>query len=290
MCLIAFAIDTDPHCPLLIAANRDEALDRPTAPLHRWTLPDGQTVLGGRDLRDGGTWLGVTPAGRVAMLTNVREASAAKGERSRGELVTGWLMSEMGWEAFGQTLNPQAYGGFNLVVGDFSRGAWASLSNRDPQRPHHDVERRLHTKPLAAGVYGLSNAALDTPWPKTRHLKSALVDSLAHQGSTVPPDEVELDTLVRALGQTQPAETDRLPQTGVPEGIERALSSAFVRLPLNHYGTRSSLVLRVSPQVEGESWCVRLDEWTHDHSAWSGDTPEAVPFLPQNRRTEAFTW
>jgi hypothetical protein len=91
MCLIAFAIDAAPDCPLLIAANRDEFFDRPTAALHRWA-EDGQAgIWAGRDLRDGGTWLGVSESGRVAMLTNVRSTRAGPGARSRGELATGWL-------------------------------------------------------------------------------------------------------------------------------------------------------------------------------------------------------
>ena len=99
MCLIAFAIDASPACPLLIAANRDEFLDRPTAPLHRWTLPEGASVVAGRDLRDGGTWLGVSETGRVAMLTNVRSVQAGPGQRSRGELATRWLDGGLSWEA-----------------------------------------------------------------------------------------------------------------------------------------------------------------------------------------------
>jgi hypothetical protein len=80
MCLIAFAIDTDPALPLLLAANRDEFFERPTEPMHRWSLPDGTAVVAGRDLRDGGTWLGVSEAGRVAMLTNVRSAHPGPGD------------------------------------------------------------------------------------------------------------------------------------------------------------------------------------------------------------------
>jgi uncharacterized protein with NRDE domain len=94
MCLIAFAVGMRPDLPLLLAANRDEFFDRPTAPWHRWNLPDGGEALGGRDLRGGGTWLGVSLAGRVAMLTNVRSPQAASGLRSRGELVTRWLAGE----------------------------------------------------------------------------------------------------------------------------------------------------------------------------------------------------
>src|SRR5690606_41054532 len=97
MCLIAFAIEPGPTCALLLASNRDEAMDRPTAPLHRWALPNGMDVIGGRDLRDGGTWLGVNAAGRVAMITNVREAQPEPASRSRGELANLWLAGEMGW-------------------------------------------------------------------------------------------------------------------------------------------------------------------------------------------------
>lgn len=290
MCLIAFAIHADPACPLLIAANRDEALDRPTAPLHRWTLPDGQEVVGGRDLRDGGTWLGVTPAGRVAMLTNVREGVPVKGERSRGELVTRWLMGDIGWDTFGQGLEPHAYGGFNLVVGDFSQGFWACISNRDPQRPHHDSERRLHAQPLGSGVYGLSNAALDTPWPKTQRLKAALARSLAELNAPGRQEDGGLETLTQALGQALPAETGELPQTGVPDAIEQALSSAFVRLPQGQYGTRSSLVMRVSAMGVDEGWQVRLDEWTHEHGSSMASTSEPASFLARNRRSETLRW
>uniref|UniRef100_UPI003561741F NRDE family protein n=1 Tax=Hydrogenophaga sp. TaxID=1904254 RepID=UPI003561741F len=180
MCLIAFAINADPHCPLLIAANRDEAWDRPSAALARWALPNGQAVIAGRDLRDGGTWLGLTPSGRVAMLTNVRDAQPAKAPRSRGELVTRWLQGDADWADFSGALLAQDYGGFNLVVGDFTQGFWACVSNRHPKHPHRaESTPRLHTLPLGAGVYGLSNAALDTPWPKTLALKSALASRVA---------------------------------------------------------------------------------------------------------------
>ena len=129
MCLIAFALHADPVCPLLIAANRDEFLDRPTEGLHRWALADGTHIVAGRDLRDGGTWLGLSPNGRVAMLTNVRQQQAGPGSRSRGELVTRWLQGHADDEQLAAAIDPAAYGGFNLVVGDFHRQRWSWLSN-----------------------------------------------------------------------------------------------------------------------------------------------------------------
>ena len=181
MCLIAFAIGTDPAQPLLLAANRDEFFERPTEPLHRWALPDGTGVVAGRDLRDGGTWLGMSEAGRVAMLTNVRSANPGPGRRSRGELTTRWLQSGNSWDALLSGVTAADYGGFNLVVGDLASGFWAWVSNRDPAQPHEEQTDRLHHRRLAPGVYGLSNAALDTPWPKTLRLKQAL-DRASRQG------------------------------------------------------------------------------------------------------------
>lgn len=273
MCLIAFAIDADPGCPLLIAGNRDEFLDRPTAPLHRWALPGGTEVVAGRDLRDGGTWLGVSASGRVAMLTNVRDAQPGPGRRSRGELPTRWLQGDLDWPAMVDTLDPAAYGGFNLVIGDMRARLWAWLGNRDPEHPHEAARPQLHTRRLAAGVYGLSNASLDTPWPKTVQLRQAVQAALQpaarrdDSGAWLPP-------LSRALGNGQPVAEQDLPSTGVPRELERSLSSAFVHMPERQYGTRSSLLLRATPAAggpeegaaSGAAWSVDVHEWTHHTS------------------------
>lgn len=264
MCLIAFALHADPGCPLLIAANRDEFMNRPTAALHRWTLDDGTEVVSGRDLRDGGTWLALSPQGRVAMLTNVRQSLAGPGSRSRGELVTRWLQSDGNEDRFAHTIDPAAYGGFNLIVGDFHRSQWSWLSNRDPQAPHEPRTPTLHQKPLGAGVYGLSNASLDTPWPKTLRLKQAVNESLEGlRDRDVCGDW--MTPLTRALVDTGPADVPALPHTGVPDDMERSLYSPFVRMPDRAYGTRSSLVVSTRPRAAG--WTVNMDEWTHDSSA-----------------------
>ncbi|MDQ3060701.1 MAG: NRDE family protein [Pseudomonadota bacterium] len=117
MCLIAFAIGVSQRWPLVIAANRDEYLDRPTLALSRWRTASGQEIVSGRDLRAGGTWLGMTPGGRVAFLTNVRGPAAQAAPRSRGELVTRWLETTQDAEGFVSTLAQTGalYGGFNLV-------------------------------------------------------------------------------------------------------------------------------------------------------------------------------
>jgi uncharacterized protein with NRDE domain len=275
MCLIAFAIDAAPGTPLLVAANRDEHFARPTAPLQRWRLEGGADVVAGRDLREGGTWMGLTPGGRVAWLTNVRQPGLERGERSRGELVSRWLASHADAEGFAEGLEAARYSGFNLVVGDLRRGHWHWLSNRDPAQPHSPVPDgqpvRLHLAPLAPGVHTLSNATLDTPWPKARRLAGALRQALAE-----PPMGDAL--LADALTDTRLADDAELPQSGVPLAIERALSSPFVRMPERGYGTRSSTVLRWHAQG-----VLQVDEWTH------GPGTDRPTFAAGQHRREVFT-
>lgn len=297
MCLIAFALDVHPACPLLIAGNRDEFLDRPTAPLHRWTASAGREVVAGRDLRDGGTWLGVGTGGRVAMLTNVREAQPGSGRRSRGELPTRWLSGDMGWQDLAETLDPAAYGGFNLVVGDAQAGSWAWIGNRDPAQPHAAGSPRLHARALPPGVYGLSNATLDTPWPKTTQLKQAVAES-ARLAAQHPNATHWIEPLSRTLSNQSPADEQDLPTTGAPLHWERALSSPFVRMPGQRYGTRSSLVLRAAPAPCGHEragagasrWVVNLHEWTHTHEEAGSEDGHATGWTLSAARHETLQW
>ncbi|MDP1740069.1 MAG: NRDE family protein [Polaromonas sp.] len=252
MCLIAFAIGASPRWPLVVAANRDEFLDRPTLPLARWRTDAGTEIISGRDLRAGGTWLGLTPHGRLAMLTNVRGPASLTGDKSRGELVTRWLDSDVHAAGFMAQIDAEAYGGFNLVLGDFKSGAWHWLSNK----PGPGLESRA----LRPGIYGLSNGALDTPWPKTLGLKKALHSALA-----APSEETLEGELMAALRDRRRASRDDLPSTGVPLALEEALSSAFVDFPEHGYGTRCSTVLVASAAAKG--WDLMVQEYSHAHCA-----------------------
>lgn len=277
MCLIAFALHASARRPLVIAANRDEFFNRPTVPLGRWQTGTGQTLISGRDLRAGGTWLGLTPGGRCAMLTNVRQAQPTLAARSRGELVLSWLENEMDADEFMAQTDSAAYGGFNLVLGDFQRDRWTWLSNRDggagadtecevmgaasPRVVQGFSAVGWHWQDLAPGVYGLSNAGLDTPWPKTLALKAALTDALQ------TPDAATLESaLWGALASRHRANAENLPDTGVALDIEQSLSSAFVEAPERGYGTRCSTLLVASAAdtlPHARSWTLRFQEKTH---------------------------
>ncbi|WP_411879849.1 NRDE family protein [Polaromonas sp. YR568] len=263
MCLVAFAIGASTRRPLVIAANRDEFLERPTLPLARWKTASGQEILSGRDLRAGGTWLGITPGGRVAFLTNVRQATSEAAPRSRGELVTRWLTSDADAAGFvaGLEENGAAFGGFNLVLGDLRQKAWTWVTNKYAGAPV------LHAQALAPGLYGLSNAGLDTPWPKTVELKRVLSAAL-QSGDGAAGDESLQALLWTALGNRQRALPADLPHTGVPADLEEALSSAFVEVPGRAYGTRCSTVLLAT--ASGRDWDIRLEERTHGRGAIAG--------------------
>ena len=239
MCLIAFAINASPRWPLVIASNRDEFLDRPTRPLARWKTASGQEIISGRDERAGGTWLGVTLNGRVAFLTNVHEPKCGSALSSRGELVTRWLEGNGTVDKFSAVLqnSDATYSGFNLVLGDLQRNAWTWLTNRSTA-----TNSGWQAQALLPGVYGLSNAALDTPWPKTVELKRVLSSALLQSE--------ESDSLYGPLwlalakrAQMPPAKSSKI---GIFHAMEPAATSAFVDIPEHAYGTRSSTVLVVS--------------------------------------------
>jgi uncharacterized protein with NRDE domain len=235
MCLIALAIDQSRRFPLVVAANRDEFFNRPAARLAWWT-PDagGPAILGGRDLEAGGTWLGLNAQGRLAMLTNVRDPSRIDPEApSRGQIVPQWLSGTEPTDRFWMRTAMSGYNGFNLIAADFKRGEcfWASSHSAHPVR-------------LDRGTYGVSNASLDTPWPKTRTLKQRLRLALDEADSL----EALAGHLFSALGDRQTAADADLPATGVPIELERALSAAFIRTPERQYGTRCS-TLMISQRV-----------------------------------------
>jgi uncharacterized protein with NRDE domain len=274
MCLAAFAIHASARWPLVIASNRDEFYDRPAVPMARWQTANGHSIISGRDLRGGGTWLGTTPGGRIALLTNVRdvqEASAAPPPRTRGELVTAWLEGAMDADRFMAQTDCMRYGGFNMVLGDLQSDRWSWVSNRavDVAGPAKDRPHRLGwcSKPLAPGIHGLSNAALDTPWPKTVALKTALRRALECA------DEASLEAdLWAALASRQQAPDGDLPDTGLPLSLENSLSSAFIDEPArgaSGYGTRCSTLLgaSVADDLLPGSWAVRIKEKTHDDGA-----------------------
>ena len=225
MCLLLVAHDCHPGYRLIVAANRDEYHTRPTAPAEHWH--DHPEILAGRDLESGGTWFGVHESGRFAAVTNVRSGGAVRsGARSRGLIVTDFLQSDIETPDFTASLALQGvdYNGFNLIAKDGDHLCWYS---NQAEQPHA----------LDAGVYTLSNAQLDTRWPKTERLRKSFAAVAQTSDGDLIPEILDL------LRDARPAPDDDLPDTGVSHAMESALSSIFIEGA--HYGTRCSTVLTI---------------------------------------------
>lgn len=225
MCLLVFAWKTHPDYPFVFAGNRDELHARPARPAGFWE--DAPQVLGGRDLEAGGSWLGVSVSGRFAVVTNYREGPAPqKGPRSRGELTAQFLRSDTPPELYIREVAQRAreYGAFSLITGD--PGTLWYFSNRADTPPRE----------IPAGLHGLSNHLLDTPWPKVIRSMTILEALLVRANPAGA-------ALFGLLADRTPAPAETLPDTGIGAERERLLSSPFVLHPV--YGTRCSSVIRM---------------------------------------------
>jgi len=249
MCLLTFS--WQPQQQLVVAANRDEFFKRPTQPMAEW--PEFPGLFAGKDLDQGGTWMGVTRNKRFAALTNIRApGNDPENPKSRGHLVLDFLTSDSSAADYIQSLANTAaeYGLFNLLCSDGEQLWYAN------NHPH------FHSKKLEAGLYGLSNAHLDTPWPKTQLAKQQLQQWLNEDHGEVMPSQL--------LRRREPFPDDQLPDTGVPAIWEKLLSSQFIHSPA--YGTRCSTAV-----------CVTQDEINMEEISWDQSGHAAHEFRHQIR-------
>jgi uncharacterized protein with NRDE domain len=241
MCLVLLAKNAHPIFKLVVAANRDELYDRPSAPAGFWEdFPD---LLAGRDLKEGGTWMGITRHGRLGMITNYRDRPSKKENApSRGKLVSRFLQGRQTPPDYLEEVRSEGtlYNGFNLIVGD--QNQLYLYSNRNGQ-----------IAALTPGFHGLSNHLLDTPWPKVTRGKERMAGLLAEGEKALDPD-----ALLALLQDRHIPPDDALPETGVGIESERLLSSIFIAGP--EYGTRSSTVLLIDREDR-----VNFVEWTFNN-------------------------
>lgn len=230
MCVLAFAWNVHPRWRLLLAGNRDEFHARPSAALAAW---DDAPICAGRDERAGGTWLGVAAGGRCSTVTNVRDPTDLQVGASRGMLVADYLAGRANATAYADCMYRVAadYRPFNLLL--FDADAAFYLGNRPG----------AHKQVVTAGVHGLSNATLDTPWSKTCALMRCVQAWIDHECDD------NFSPLFVALADEDPAPDAQLPDTGVGLELERVLSPAFVRG--QEYGTRASTVVAIDYNGNG---------------------------------------
>lgn len=238
MCIVAIAWHVLPDQPLILLNNRDEFLNRPTAALATWS---DAPIIAGRDLQSGGAWLGINPAGRWAVLTNYREPISKDGPvLSRGQLVADYLQSDQSPMDYARAIDLRAYPAFNLIVGTLDQAVVVS-------------NRGMAPTPLAAGLYVLSNALIDQPWPKVERLRQRVTQEvlpLIGQANPDPSASVQpsdwIHVALDVLADPRQAEEDQLPETGISTEWEKMLSPILIESPI--YGTRTSSVLALTRQ------------------------------------------
>ena len=224
MCLIVFANNVHPKYKLIFAANRDEFYDRPTTQANFWN--DHPELLAGKDLQAGGTWMGITKKGKFAAITNFRDLKNHRNDApSRGKLTVDFLANHIHTEEYYGLLKSDLnkFNGFNLILGNIDELYYFSNKNEE-------------LKKLEPGIHGISNAVLNTPWPKVEKSKKQL-EALLGQNE-IHPNEV-----MNILYDKNKANDVDLPDTGVGIELERLLSPVFIKS--EKYGTRCSTVVLV---------------------------------------------
>jgi uncharacterized protein with NRDE domain len=210
---------------MVLAANRDEYYNRPTAPVA--FLDDAPDVLGGLDLKHKGMWLGITRTGRLAAITNFRDpGSEMPNAPSRGFLVKEFLLGKESPQQYLQQVKSVGgrYNGFNLIVGD-------------PTELFYYSNRGNRIQKIKPGTHGLSNHLMDTPWPKIAKGKGALEGLLGND------EKVDTEDIFAMLEDGVIPPDDQLPDTGVDIDWERTLSPLFITSEI--YGTRSSSIVLI---------------------------------------------
>ncbi|MEC1178987.1 NRDE family protein [Metasolibacillus meyeri] len=222
MCIIVLGYKMHPQHDLIVAANRDEFYKRPTKEMEQWE--DAPHIWAGRDLEKMGTWLAVSDNGRFAAVTNYRDPRLPLvGEKSRGAVPVDFINSSLNALQFTKQLQEERhlYGAFNVVLYDEENLVY-----------YNTVMNELTIIP--PGIHCISNATLNTPWPKVKRLKAAFHETI--QTTT------EEEALFAILKDTIRADNQDLPATGVPFEVEQKLSSIFIHF--DGYGTRASTIVK----------------------------------------------
>jgi hypothetical protein len=243
MCTLVILRRPGHRWPVLIGANRDEMIDRPSKPPGRhW--PDRPEVIAGLDVLAGGSWLGINDWGVAAAVLN-RQGSLGPSpdRRSRGELVLEAL-DHADANAAAEALSyvdPEAYRTFNLIVADESHGFWL----------RHAGGPRIELKPLKDGLSMIAAGDLDDL--ATRRLELAL--PAFRVWPTPDPDHNDWSGWQSLLSSTRAPPNEPV--------------TAAMRFRTDGYGTVSSALIALPASGEPERRPVFLfAEWLPHASSW----------------------
>ncbi len=244
MCTAVILNGVGPEHAVVIAANRDEFLSRPAVgPVE---ILDRPRALGGRDEVRGGSWLGVTAGGFLALLTNQPQPGGPRpAARTRGAIVIDVLRTgnPAGARAYLDSLDASDYNSFNLLYGDA-----AGLEVAYGRAGRREIER----EPVPPGLHVLPNGPLDEQANRKVARARALV--APHVGASWP----ELNRqLAAALADHARPELSDLPETApdarFPRQVVRELHAICIHTP--SYGTRSAAIIALDPgRVSNMLW------------------------------------
>jgi len=229
MCLLVFSLRSHKKYPLILAGNRDEFYKRPTRPAQFWKSKPN--LLAGKDIKAGGTWMGVTKSGKLGALTNYRDLTNIKDDApTRGSIVTDYLSGSKPAPVFLETLDEDAenFNGFNVLAGT------------PDSFFHYSNETRSITE-IESGIHGISNAVLNTPWPKVEKAKEDLRNAISN-------DHIDTEELFTLLKSKKTYPLEMLPETGLPDKKEKEVSAAYIKT--EDYGTRCSTIILMDQNGE----------------------------------------
>lgn len=226
MCLITFRYGQHNRYKLILAANRDEAYNRPTVGADYWKeYPD---LLAGKDLEANGTWFGITKQGKVGAITNCHGeefTAPEKSKKSRGQILIDYLTGEQDPVTFINQLiaSKDDYQPFNVLLGSID------------MLFHYNSNDDDYTK-LDIGTHSLSNATLNTPWPKVKNTRQQL-------DSIIQTDHDYMHDLFAMMMNQTPAPDNEIPRAPLPMEILRKTSANFIKT--EQFGTKSTTLLLV---------------------------------------------
>lgn len=226
MCLITFRYGQHERYKLILAANRDEAYNRASVGADFW--PSHPYLLAGKDLEANGTWLGITKDGKIAAITNCHGeefTEPAVDKLSRGHILTDYLTQNKSADIFIQELikTKDHYQPFNVLLGTCDA------------LYHFNSQDEVFTA-LPKGTHSLSNATLNTPWPKVKNTRKTL-------DLIIQSEEDYLSELFKMMMDKTPAPDNEIPDAPLPLTIRRKASANFIET--EQFGTKSTTLLLV---------------------------------------------
>lgn len=241
MCLVTFACRVHPDYPLIVLANRDELYSRPSMPVHFWQ--DHPAVIGGRDLEQGGTWLGLNRNGHFATLTNhpFTDWEPYRPAQSRGHLVSRFLLGAVSPAEYLNVLRTtrRQYEGYHLIFG--TPDQLYVYSNVSDVIVEYD-----------AGIHAVSNTYDDL----SRHREQRSIDLL--QNYLNANQQPDIDELLALFSDKVPS--DHL--ENYPSQLDRELvrNNSSIFIAGDHFGTVGTTGLLIDKKGQVQLKEVRFSQ------------------------------